>query len=109
MLSSVNQIVNKIEDDKVEHETDPSNVGDTWPECVNVEGWKPIHAQHAKHSINSIFKGEKHDQLEQAQTVNEGVGDVNFDPSGIRDRFERSPFLQRCNEDKQNQNLQQAN
>jgi hypothetical protein len=109
MLPSVNQVVNKIENNKVQQETDPSNVRDTWPKCVNVKSWKPVHAQHAKRCFNGIFKSEKHDQLKKAQTVNQGVEDINFDTVGICHRFRRSPFFQGRNEDKQNQNLQQAN
>jgi hypothetical protein len=106
MLPSVNQVMNKIEDNKVQQETDPSNVGDAWPKCVDVERWKPMHAQHAKNSFNGIFKSKKHDQLEKAQAMNQGVEDINFDTVGICHRFGRSPFFQGRNEDKQNQNLQ---
>ena len=64
-----------------------------------------MNAQHAKHSFNGIFKSKKHDQLKQAQTMNEGVKDINFDTVGVCHRLGGAPFFQGRNEDKQNQNL----
>jgi hypothetical protein len=108
MLPSVNQVVNKIEDDEVEKKTDPSDVRDAWPNGIDVESWETVNAQHAKHIFNGIFKCEKHHQLEQAQTMNERVYKIDFDPCSIGDGFDGSPFLQRRNENHQNQNLKQA-
>ena len=66
MLTAVNQVIYKIKNNQVNDKTHDGMIGDVWPQGINVQGWKTFYAQHAKDCFYGIFKGKKHDQLEQA-------------------------------------------
>ena len=52
-----------------------------------------MNTQFAKGSLDQVFEGEKHEQLEQSQPMNQGIDDIDFDSLERHHRLYGSPFF----------------